>query len=93
MEISALLYSTIAEIGKERIRSDIAFDIAQSKHYLEMIMNNCKTRIDFVDEDTVGSLCAALLHFMLTVSILHQCERCFQRNYHRSKYIRNKFGN
>jgi hypothetical protein len=70
MEVSALLYSTIVEIGKERIQSDVAFDIKQSKHYFELIMNNCKRHIDVFNEDTIGSLCEALLHFMLTVSIL-----------------------
>lgn len=70
MDISALLYSTIAEIGKEKIQSEIALDIKQSKYYIELIINNCKKRIDNVDEDTVGSLCEALLHFMLTISIL-----------------------
>jgi hypothetical protein len=70
VDISALLYSTIAEIGKEKIQSEIALDIKQSKYYIELIINNCKKRIDNVDEDTVGSLCEALLHFMLTISIL-----------------------
>lgn len=70
MDISALLYSTIAEIGKEKIQSEIALDIKQSKYYIELIINNCKKRIDNVDEDAVGSLCEALLHFMLTISIL-----------------------
>jgi hypothetical protein len=70
MDISALLYSIIAEIGKEKIQSDIALDIKQSKYYIETIINNCINRIDIVDEDTVGSVCEALLHFMLTVSIL-----------------------
>jgi hypothetical protein len=70
VDISAMLYSTIAEIGKEKIQSEIALDIKQSKYYIELIINNCKKRIDNVDEDTVGSLCEALLHFMLTISIL-----------------------
>lgn len=70
MDISALLYSTIAEIGKEKIQSEIALDIKQSQYYIELIINNCKKRIDNVDEDTVGPLCEALLHFMLTISIL-----------------------
>jgi hypothetical protein len=70
VDISALLYSTIAEIGKEKIQSEIALDIKQSKYYIELIINNCKKRIDNVDEDTVGSLSEALLHFMLTISIL-----------------------
>jgi hypothetical protein len=70
MDISAVLYSTIAEIGKEKIQSDITLDIKQSKYYIETIINNCRNRIDIVDEDTLGSVCEALLHFMLTVSIL-----------------------
>lgn len=70
MEIGELLYSTIAEIGKEQIQTDLALDIKKSKHYLEIIMKSCKKHIDVVDKNTVGSLCEALLHFMLTVSVL-----------------------
>jgi hypothetical protein len=70
VDISALLYSAIAEIGKEKIQSEIALDIKRSKYYIELIINNCKKRIDNADEDEVGSLCEALLHFMLTISIL-----------------------
>lgn len=70
MDISAVLYSTIAEIGKEKIQSEIALDIAQSKYYIETIMSDCKRRISNLDEEGIGSLCEALLHFMLTVSIL-----------------------
>jgi hypothetical protein len=70
VDISAVLYSTIAEIGKEKIQSEIALDIKQSKFYIELIMSNCKRRIGNLDEETIGSLCEALLHFMLTVAIL-----------------------
>lgn len=70
MEISALLYSIIDEIGKERIQTDIASDIGFSRRYLEIIMNKCKERIEPADEETVGLLCEPLLHFMLTVCIL-----------------------
>jgi len=70
VDISALLYSAIAEIGKEEIQSEIALDIKRSKYHIELIINNCKKRIDNADEDEVGSLCEALLHFMLTISIL-----------------------
>jgi len=70
LDISAGLYSTIAEIGKEKIQSEIALDITQSKYYVEMIMSDCIRRIGNLDEEGIGSLCEALLHFMLTVSIL-----------------------
>ena len=65
-----MLYSAIAEIGKEKIQSEIALDIKQSKYYIELMINNCKKHVDIADEDAVGSLCEALLHFMLTISIL-----------------------
>ena len=70
METTALLYSVIDEIGKEKIQSDVTSNIRLSGHYIEMIMDKCEKRIEATDEETLGSLCEGLLHFMLTACTL-----------------------
>src|SRR6476620_8344302 len=70
MQIGAMLYSIIDEIGKEKIQSDVTSDIGLSKHYIEMIMDKCEERIEPADDETLGSLCEWLLHFMLTACTL-----------------------
>jgi hypothetical protein len=70
-----ILYKTIEEIGKETIRADISSNINSSQRYIDIIMSQCITRLtseldgDVSDIITV-TLCEALLHFMLTTSIL-----------------------
>ena len=64
MQIGAMLYSIINEIGKEKIQSDVTSDIGVSKHYIEMIMDemqraNGACRINKFS----GSLCEGLLVF------------------------------
>ena len=54
------------EIGKEKIQSDITSDIGLSRQYIKMIMTQCYKRIKNTSNKTIGSLCEALLHFMLT---------------------------
>jgi hypothetical protein len=71
-EIKDMLYSTINNIGKERIRSDISHDINLSKKYIEVIMAECITKINVESNvssknETIAVLGEALLHFMLTV--------------------------
>jgi hypothetical protein len=70
MGIGNTLYSIVNGIGKEKIQSDITSDIRLSRHYIKMIMAQCEKRTGAKDEETVGSLSEALLHFMLTVSTL-----------------------
>ncbi|MGA9927108.1 MAG: hypothetical protein WBP96_00740 [Nitrososphaeraceae archaeon] len=70
MEISALLYSIIDEIGKEKIQSDITSDIELSGYYIKLIFDKCKKHIEGIDEESTGTFCEALLHFMLTVCTL-----------------------
>jgi hypothetical protein len=65
-KIGNILYTTIREIGKEKIQSDITSDIGLSRQYIEMIMTQCDKRIKNTSNKTIGSLCEALLHFMLT---------------------------
>ncbi|HYY86802.1 MAG TPA: hypothetical protein VE594_06830 [Nitrososphaeraceae archaeon] len=64
------LYSIIDEIGKEKIQTDITLNVGVSVQYIGMIMDRCKKIIDFTNEENVGSLCEALLHFMLTTRTL-----------------------
>lgn len=71
MDIGAVLYSIIEQIGKEKIQSDITSDIGLSRHYIELIMDECKKATGAEDDEaTICSLCEALLHFMLTVCTL-----------------------
>ena len=70
MQVTTILYSIIDEIGKEKIQSDVTSDIRLTRHYIEMIMDKCEKRIEAADEETLGSLCEGLLHFMLTACTL-----------------------
>jgi hypothetical protein len=63
--IGNILYSIISEIGKEKIQTDITSNVGVSKQYIQMIIDRCNKVINLNDEN-VGSLCEALLHFMLT---------------------------
>ncbi len=64
------LYSIIEEIGKEKIQTDITLNVGVSVKYIDMILDRCKNVIDLTNEENVGSLCEALLHFMLTTCTL-----------------------
>jgi len=70
MQVGAMLYSIIDEIGKEKIQSDVTSDIGLSRQYMEMIMDKCEKRIEAADEETLVSFCEGLLHFMLTACTL-----------------------
>jgi hypothetical protein len=69
--IKDILYSSIDKIGKEKIRMEIIRDIEMSERCCNEILEECKNRMgsELYDE-LLGSLCEALLHFMLTVSLL-----------------------
>ena len=69
-EVKDTLYSTINNIGKERIRSDISHDINLSKKYIELIMAECITKINVESnvsnkDETIAGLGEALLHLCL----------------------------
>lgn len=70
MEIVDTIYSIINAIGKEKIQSDITSDRSLSSHYIEMIMAQCMKINGASNEETLGSLSEALLHFMLTIGTL-----------------------
>jgi len=67
--VKDVLYSTIEEIGREKIRMEIAADIKTSEKYCREIVAQCSSKLDS-DEETIATLCEALLHFMLTASLL-----------------------
>jgi len=69
-EIVDILYSIISERGKEKIQSDITSDIELSRQHIQMILAQCDKRIQVASDKTIGSICEALLHFMLTACTL-----------------------
>jgi hypothetical protein len=70
-DIKDILYSTIDKIGKEKIRMNIISEIESSERCCNEILEECKNSMgnDF-DDESFGNLCEALLHFMLTASLL-----------------------
>jgi hypothetical protein len=70
-DVKDLLYSAIDEIGREKIRMDIASDVYVSEKYCIEIITKCKSRLGSeADDEALATLCEALLHFMLTASLL-----------------------
>ncbi|MDQ3807735.1 MAG: hypothetical protein M3298_06155 [Thermoproteota archaeon] len=70
-EVKAILYSAIEKIGKEKIQMEVIRDIETSETLCNEILEECKNRIgNILDDELLGNLCEALLHFMLTASLL-----------------------
>jgi hypothetical protein len=74
-KIKKILYSTIEETGKENIQMNISSHLESSQKYLDIIMNQCITKLpyepDNYERDTIIAILGeALLHFMLTISTL-----------------------
>jgi hypothetical protein len=70
-DVKDVLYSTINEIGREKIRIEIAANIKASEKYCREIVDRCMAKLgQGADDDTLATLCEALLHFMLTASLL-----------------------
>ena len=61
--IKDILYSVIDKIGKEKILMEINSDIEISEKRCDEILEECKKLM-------AGDLCEALLHFLLTASLL-----------------------
>lgn len=68
--IGNILYSIINEIGKEKIQTDITLNVGVSKQYIQMIFDRCNGVVNLTNDENVGSLCEAILHFMLTTRTL-----------------------
>jgi hypothetical protein len=70
-DIKDILYSTIDKIGKEKIHMEVISEIEMSERCCNEILEECKNRMgDELDDESFGNLCEALLHFMLTASLL-----------------------
>lgn len=70
-DVKDLLYSVINGIGREKIQMDIASDIDVSTRYCLEILDNCKSRLSAqANDEMLATLCEALLHFILTTSLL-----------------------
>jgi hypothetical protein len=69
-DIKGILYSAIDEIGKEKIRMEVSADIERSIGWCNHILEKCTSSLCLEDNKTLGLLCEALLHFMLTASVL-----------------------
>jgi len=76
--VKQILYSEIEDIGKEKIQAGIASSIELSQQYTDKIMRKCIARLAYESNDNhnddidlaIGTLCEALLHFMLTICTL-----------------------
>lgn len=70
-DVKQVLYAAIDSIGRERIRSEVSADAGASRKYCIEIVEKCTEALgkDAGDE-ALGTLCEALLHFMLTATML-----------------------
>lgn len=70
-DVKDTLYSVINEIGREKIRADVSADIKKSEKYCRDIITTCTSRLGpEAGDETLATLCEALLHFMLMSSLL-----------------------
>ncbi|HEX2106610.1 MAG TPA: hypothetical protein VHF28_02665 [Nitrososphaera sp.] len=70
-DIKDILYSVIDRIGREKIRGEVSSDIEISKKRSEEIIEECKKLMGRgVSDESMADLCEALLHFLLTASLL-----------------------
>ncbi len=72
MEIKELLYDEIDKIGKNAIKTQLSNDISNSKSLINLLLNNCSNSLNksHLNEDEFVSFSEALLHFLLTVSLI-----------------------
>lgn len=70
-DIKDILYSVIDKIGKEKIRIEINSGIETSERHSKEILEDCKKLMAAdMNEEALADLCEALLHFLLTASML-----------------------
>jgi hypothetical protein len=69
--IKDILYSAIDKIGRQKIRMEINADIKRSEPRCHEILAHCTDMMGKeLDDQAAGNLLEALLHFMLTASML-----------------------
>ena len=70
-DIKEILYSVIDSIGREKIRSEVSSKTeAASRKYCAEIIGRCRSALGpAASDEDLGTLCEALLHFMLTASL------------------------
>jgi hypothetical protein len=71
-DVKEVLYSIIDAIGREKIRAEVSSNIDRaSRMYCEEIVEKCMKEMGpGASDEELGTLCEALLHFMLTASLL-----------------------
>lgn len=71
-DVKEVLYSVIDGIGRGKIRSEVSANIdAASRKYCEQIVERCIKELGpQTSDEALGTLGEALLHFMLTASLL-----------------------
>lgn len=71
VDVKDVLYSIINEIGREKIRMEVAANMDACEKYCKEIIGRCTRSLGpETDDETLATLCEALLHFMLTASVL-----------------------
>jgi hypothetical protein len=71
VDIKDILYSAIAKFGKDKIRMEVINDIEMSERRCNEILEECKKKMtNNLDDGSFANLCEALLHFMLTASLI-----------------------
>jgi hypothetical protein len=70
-DIKDTLYSVIDRIGREKIRIEVNREIKLSDKWSQEILQECKKLMKGnLSDKSGGDLCEALLHFLLTASLL-----------------------
>jgi hypothetical protein len=71
VDIKDILYSAIGKFGKDKIRMEVINDIEMSERRCNEILEECKKKMtNNLDDESFANLCEALLHFMLTASLI-----------------------
>jgi hypothetical protein len=70
-DVKDILYSVIDKIGKEKIQIEVNSEIEISEKRCDEILEECKKLMgNDMSEDSLADLYEALLHFLLTASLL-----------------------
>jgi hypothetical protein len=70
-DVKEVLYNTLDEIGKEKIRIEVINEIGISESRCNEIIEECKRKMGTeLNDESLVNLCEALIHFLLTASML-----------------------